>query len=175
MDEVLSWFEDEKSRRLELLLACQNNQPPYCGPEYQFSPETTPSGLHRTAPLSLAQLPSMLAQPTKAYDEHWSQVPPFSSLEESFILPSRAKRGRPRKPSLQHSQFHHPPKQSGRNVPSNFLAQTARWSLQLKDGPNMSSASIFQITYGNVKSSTEKEESAVLLIHSFDQIILQLI
>jgi serine/threonine protein kinase len=97
MEEILSWFEDEKSRRMELLLACQNIQPQQSDHQYPMSPATTTSGLNTTAPLNLAGWPSTLPSTTTQQDENWPFVPPFTTPADGVSVPVRAKRGRPSK------------------------------------------------------------------------------
>jgi serine/threonine protein kinase len=95
MEEVLSWFDDEKERRTKLLTNSQH-WPAQPGPQFPLSPaSTTTPGPNGTVTLSMTQFASTPAGPCSQPEDILS--PPSALPPQRLSIPFRAKRGRPAK------------------------------------------------------------------------------
>jgi serine/threonine protein kinase len=95
MEEVLSWFEDEKSRREELLRACQNSH------QWPLSPANTiSSGLNRTLALTMFQHDSQSPGSSIPMQDTFPLHVPWTPSEDHVQAMAGEKRGRRSKQSL---------------------------------------------------------------------------
>ena len=114
MEEVLSWFEDEKVRRTKLL-ASRQHQSKQSGHQFPPSPaRTTTSGLNSTATSSMTQFASTPGTFSQLQDMFST---PLVLPEQSLSVPVRSKRGRPAK-SLSSTALDSPSPESKRQKTS---------------------------------------------------------
>ncbi len=139
MEEVLCWFEDEKSRRMERL-SCQFVQPQQPLQQLPMSPAaTTTSGLNRTGAWNISEFGYFLPGTPMQLDENFPLLSPSTPSENHVSSPRTAKRGRPPKnksftPSVSPSPKAKRQKSSARYPCTDCSNQFAvdRWSEHVK-------------------------------------------